>query len=169
LSSAVTLVLGIPVLSSSSRAARLASAAPWTRRPLASHAWAERECLARAGLADDDRDAVAVLRQPPHHLDLLVSERRTPVEHPLERPWHRDAHSRTAAFERVVDDPPLEREQGRRRVDPLDLGGRDGAAVSPAQHFHTFAPLSFGEHDGVRRADEGVGEALKVGRRDIDA
>ena len=127
----------------------------------------ERERLARAGLADDHRDAVSVLRQPPHHLDLLVSERRTPLEHPLERPWHRDAHSRTAAFERVVDDPPLEREQVWRRVDPLDLGGRDGAAVSPAQHFDTLAALSRGEHHGARRAQEGVREPLDVGRRDV--
>ena len=87
-SSAVTLVLGIPAPSSSSRAARRASAAPSTRRPLASHASRaapSANVLPGARLPDDDGDARRLEHQAAHHRRLLVGDRRPPPERALDR------------------------------------------------------------------------------------
>ena len=122
---------------------------------------AERERLARPRRPEDECDAVAVEREPPHHLALLVDERRPTRERTLDRLRSRKRRSRAAARDGELEDRSLEREQLRRRVDPLRGDGGDHAAVAELQDV---ASLTGNERNGERRAQELVGEALNLGR-----
>lgn len=108
----------MPAPSSSSRAARRASAAPGTRAPLDSHASraAASACVLPAPPADDDRDAGAVLGEPAHHLNLLVGQGGPAPQRTLDRVWPGDAQAGFLTRRCVFKDPPLEPQQLPRRV-----------------------------------------------------
>ena len=160
----------MPAPSSSSRAARRASAAPTPggRSPPTPRAPRERERLARARLADDDRDAVAV--GVSRRTISPARRRATAAARARARPPRPRASrtSRAAALDRVVEDPPLEREQLRRRVRSARAAtvGIDAAVRAP-QRRSRRSPL--GEHDRARRREELVGEALDVARSQTSA
>ena len=91
------LVLSIPAPSSSSIAARRASAAPTHAVSAALPSLprrGERERLPGPGLPDHHGDPVAVEHEPPHHRRLLVRDRRPPLQRPLDRRFPTDAAPR---------------------------------------------------------------------------
>ena len=94
---------------------------------------AERERLARPRRPDDSATPSPSSVEPPHHLTLLVDERRPRASARSTACGTRARRVRAAARDGELEDRSLEREQLRRRVDPLRGDGGDHAAVADSR------------------------------------
>jgi hypothetical protein len=115
--SAARLVLGMPALCWSSRAARRATADTDHTQPRGSPRLAggtQRGRLAGPRLAHHGDDLTAVAREPTHHRLLLCSQERPPLEGRLDRFRSRNPNPEASIAHGDVHDPLLDREQIRR-------------------------------------------------------
>jgi hypothetical protein len=156
----------MPVLCSSWRAARRATAAPTTTRPLACHASvapASAYVFAGAGLPDHHGNAIACEREPAHHLDLLAAQRRSSGQRALDQPLAHDAHASTLRRRRVLEDAPFELQQLGRRVDPLVPHERHDPAIAAPEHIgSTESTLADGQRHHTVRGEEAICDPLDL-------
>ena len=158
---------GCPALSCSSRAARRASATPYTRRPLASHA---SRAAASANVLPVPAWPTTTATPSPSRVSRrtisicsAASDGRRAMR-ALDRPRRREPDPSGPALDRVLEDPLLERQQLRRRVDALDAGGRNQRGRRDARSDAGRSPSARTTARGERR--KRVGEPLDLRHAD---
>ena len=115
---------------------------------------AERERLARPRLADHHAHPVTVEAQALDHRLLLPRQRRPRGHRLSDRRRARDARARAAGRRRLIDQPLLEREQLRGRVDELLARHRQHPPVAAAERLALLAGRAAARPRAARRGSD---------------